>query len=226
MGSSWRLRTLAGALVLAAGLGCNPLTTVYFMMVGVENKEEPEFKLASNDKHHEVRVLILADTAPEVQTDQVGIDHQIGLEFTRQLDALCKANKEKVKIVPFHKVEKFKVDNPSWKTMGVDEIGRRFDVDYVIDVEIVALTLYKPGSGKTLFLGSSRIEVSALDMAKPQEGPAWHQVLTIPYPSSRGEISVSDDNLDSFRERFVRRIATDLCWKFTGHTSNESYQCD
>ena len=44
MGSSWRLRTIAGVLVLAAGLGCNPLTTVYFMMVGVENKAAPEFK--------------------------------------------------------------------------------------------------------------------------------------------------------------------------------------
>ena len=226
MGSTWRLRTLAGVLVLAAGLGCNPLTSVYFMCVGVENKSEPEFKLASNDKNHEVKVLILAYRRADVQTDQVGSDRQIGVEFTRQLDALCKANKEKVKIVPFHKVEKFKTDNPGWKTMEVTEIGKRFEADFVIDVEVVALSLYKPGSRKSLFEGACRLEVSALDLHKSADGPAWHQVIPIAYPSSRGPIPVGDDNVDSFREKFVQRIATELCWKFTGHTSNESYQCD
>jgi hypothetical protein len=227
MGGTWRLRAIAGVLVLAAGLGCNPLTTAYFMLVGVENKAEPEFKLASKDKNHEVKVLILAYSAPDVQTDQVGIDRQIGVEFTRQLEALCKANKEKVKIVPFHKVEKFKSDNPGWKTMEITEIGGKFDADYVIDVEVVALNLYKPGSRKSLLEGTARLEVSALDLHKPQDGPAWHQVIPCGYPSSgKGSIPVGDDNVDSFREKFVRRIATDLCWKFTGHTSNESYQCD
>jgi hypothetical protein len=225
MATSWRLRAVAGVLVVVAGMGCNPLTTMYFMMVGVENKATPEFQLAK-EKNKEVRVLVIAYSGPDGQTEQVGVDHQIGVEFTRQLDGLCKANKERVKVVPYHKVEKFKNDNPGWKTMGMDEIGRQFDVDYVIDVEIEAMSLYKPGSRKTLFLGSSRIDVSAIDLHKAQDGPAYHQTLTIPYPSSRGEIPVGDDNPDSFRERFVRRIATDLSWKFTGHTSNESYQCD
>jgi hypothetical protein len=212
-------------MVLAAGLGCNPLTSVYFMMVGVENKAQPEFKLA-DEKNREVKVVILSCSTPDVQTDQVGVERQIGVEFARQLDVLCKANKEKVKVVPIHKVEKFKADNPSWKTMGPEEIGRRFDADYVIDVEVVSLSLYRPGSRKTLFEGACKLEVSAIDMHKPQDGPVWHQPLSIPYPSSRGPIPVGDDSPDSFRELFVRRIGTELTWKFTSHTSNESYQCD
>jgi hypothetical protein len=226
MASSWRLRTVAGVLLLAAGLGCNPLTMPYFMFVGVENKAEPDFKLASDNKNKEIRVVIFVDAAPDVETDQVGVDRQIGIEFSRQLDGLCKANKEKVKVLPFHKVEKFKADTPGWKSMSGFEIGRHFDVDYVVDVEVLALNLYKPGSRKTLFLGSSKLNVSVMDVHKPQEGPVYHRSVTIPYPSSRGEIPVTDDNPDAFRERFVRRIATDLTWKFTSHTSNESYQCD
>jgi hypothetical protein len=226
MGSSWRLRTIAGVLVLAAGLGCNPLTTVYFMMVGVENKTAPEMKLASSEKNKEVHVVLLVYAAPEVQTEQVGIDRQIGVEFCRQLEALCNANKERVKVVPFHKVEKFKTDNPNWKSMGADEIGRRFDADYVIDVEVLSLTLYKPGSRKALYEGSCKLHAAALDVHKAADGPVWQQPMSIPYPSSRGPIPVGDDNPDSFRELFVRRIATELTWKFTSHTSNESYQCD
>src|SRR3954469_6102470 len=123
MGGSWRLRTVAGVLVLAAGLGCNPLTAPFFLMFGVDSKEEPEFKLAATDKNHEVRIVVLAYTAPDVQTDQVGIDRQLATELIRQLDQRCKANKEKVKIIPVHKVERFKNDHPGWKSMGVEEIG-------------------------------------------------------------------------------------------------------
>ena len=129
------------------------------MMVGVENKAAAGIQAGvQRQEPRSPGRLVLAYSAPDVQTDQVGIDRQIGVEFTRQLDALCKANKEKVKIVPFHKVEKFKNDNPSWKTMGGDEIGRKFDADYVIDVEIVAMSLYKPGSRKTLFEGACKLE--------------------------------------------------------------------
>jgi hypothetical protein len=226
MRSSWRLRALAGVMLLVAGMGCNPLTTMYFMLVGVENKAEPEFKLAPTDKNREVHVVILSDSAPDVETDQVGMDHQIGVEFSRQLEALCKANKERVKIVPFHKIEKFKNDTPGWKSMSGYEIGRKFDADYVIEIEIASINLYKPGSRKTLFEGACKLNVAALDLRKPQDGPVWRRSVAIPYPSSRGPIPVGDDNADSFREMFVRRIATELAWKFTGHTSNESYQCD
>jgi hypothetical protein len=225
MGGIWRLRVVAGALVLVAGLGCNPLTLPFFLMFGVDSKEEPEFKLAKPDR--EVTILVLAYTAPDVQTDQVGLDRQLGLTFSRQLEERCKYNKERVKIVPAHKVEKFKSDHPGWKSMGVSEIGRYFEADYVLDVEVVSLSLYEPGSHKTLYKGYCKIDVSALDLNKPQDGAAWRQPISIQYPSSRGPIPVADDNnTENFREMFIKRIATELCWKFTSHLSAETYQCD
>ncbi|HEY1381102.1 MAG TPA: hypothetical protein VGF55_30160 [Gemmataceae bacterium] len=227
MGGRWRLRTVAGVLVLAAGLGCNPLTAPFFMMFGVDSKEEPEFKLASTDKNHEVRVVVLAYTSPDVQTDQVGVDRQLATELTRQLGDRCKANKEKVKVIPVHKVVKFKNDHPGWKSMGMDEIGRSFEADYVVDVEIVSLSLYEPGSHKTLFKGYCKVDVSVLDLSKPQDGPAYHQTISLQYPTSRGPVPVADDgNTESFRQNFVRRIATELAWKFTTHLTDENYQCD
>jgi len=225
MGRTWRLRALAGALVLAAGLGCNPLTLPFFMMFGVEDKVQPDFKLAKDDR--EVTVLVLAYTAPDVQTDQVGVDRQLALTFVRELEDRCKANKEKVKIVPVHKVEKFKNDHPGWKSMSVAEIGRYFEADYVLDIEILNLSLYEPGSHKTLYKGYCKLDVSALDLSKTQDGPAWHQPISIQYPTSRGPVPVSDDgNTESFREMFVKRMSSDLCWKFTSHLSDETYRCD
>src|SRR5947209_4785976 len=144
MRRTWRLRALAGALVLVAGLGCNPLTVPFFLMFGVDDKVPAEFKLARDDR--EVTVLVLAYTSPDVQTDQVGVDRQLALAFVRELEDRCKCNKEKVKFVPVHKVEKFRNDHPGWKSMGVAEIGRYFEADYVLDMEIQALSLYEPGS--------------------------------------------------------------------------------
>lgn len=216
---------LAGGLMLLAGLGCNPLTVPFFMMFGVDAKEEPEFKLAKPE--HEVTVLVLAYTAPDVQTDQVGLDRQLAIEFAKQLTTRCTFNKEKVKLVPVHKVEKFKSDHPGWKSMGVTEIGRYFEADYVLDVEVASLSLYEPGSHKTLYKGYCKIDVSVLDLNKPQDGPSWRQAISVQYPSSRGPIPVGDDNnTESFRSKFITRIATEMCWKFTSHLSEETYQCD
>ena len=97
-----RLRAVAVVLALAAGLGCNPLTGMYFMLFGVDNKVEPEFRLATPDK--EVTVLILAYSAPGVQTDQVGVDRQLATEMARQRQERCQYNKEKLKVIPIHKV--------------------------------------------------------------------------------------------------------------------------
>jgi hypothetical protein len=225
MGGIWRLRILAGVLVVVAGVGCNPLTLPFFLMFGVDSKEEPDFKLAKPER--EVTVLILAYTAADVQTDQVGVDRQLAVEFTRQLAERCQVNKERVKVIPTHKVEKFKSDHPGWKSMGVTEIGRYFDADYVLDVEIVSLSLYEPGSHKMMFKGNCKIDVAALDLSNSQDGPAWRESMTLQYPTSRGPVPVADDNnTDGFRAMFVKRIATELCWKFTTHLSAERYQCD
>jgi hypothetical protein len=225
MKASWRLRGVALLLALAVGFGCNPLTSMYFMMVGVENKVEPEFRLATADK--EVTVLILSYTAPDVQTDQVGVDRQLGTQIARQLQDRCQYNKEKVKIVPIHKVEKFKADHPGWKTMGPAEFGRQFEADYVVDLEVAALSLYEPGSHHTLYKGRCKIDLNVIDLHKTQDGPVFKKSFSSEYPRTRGPIPVADDNNpEKFRDMFVNRIASDICWLFTSHPSAEEYQCD
>lgn len=221
----WRHRAIAGLLLLVAGLGCNPLTVPFFMLFGVDDKREPEFKIASPD--HEVKVLILAYTAPDLQSDQVGIDRQLGLKFARQLQDRCAYNKEKVKIVPIHKVEKFKSDHPGWKSMSDLDIGKYFDADYVISLDIVRLGLYEPGSSRTLFKGTCKIDLAVTDLSKPLDGPVFKKSFSSEYPKTRGPLSVADDNnTDKFRDKFINRIAGDLCWNFTAHVFAEECQCD
>jgi hypothetical protein len=226
MDARWRLRLIAGTMVLAiAGVGCNPFNLAYFLTGGPESKVDPDFRLAT--KEHEVTVLILAYSTADVQTDQVGVDRQLGTMVARQLQDRCQVNKEKVRIVPIHQVEKFKADHPGWKSMGAVEMGKHFDADFVIDLELVRLGLYEAGSHRSLYRGSSKIDVAVLDVRKPLDGPVLKKSISVEYPKSRGPIPVADDNnTDKFRDLFVNRIATEICWLFTTHPFSEECQCD
>jgi len=226
MDARWRLRIIAGVMVLAgAGIGCNPFNLAYFLSGGPEAKVEPKLKLAEKD--HEVTVLILAYSTADVQAEQAGIDRQLATTVQRQMQDRCQANKEKVKIVPVHKVEKYKADHPGWKSMGAAEIGRQFYADFVVDLEIARLGLYEPGSHRQLLKGNCKIDISVLDVRKPQDGAALRVSITVTYPKSRGPQSLMDDNnIDKFRDDFVTRMASEICWLFTSHLFSEECQCD
>ena len=129
-------------------------------------------------------MLILAYGSADVQAEQIGIDRQLGTMIARQLQDRCAANKEKVKIVPIHRVEKFKADHPGWKSMGAAEISRQFEADYVIDIELVKLGLFEPGSHRTLYKGTGKIDVAVLDTTRPYEGPVLKKSITVPLGST------------------------------------------
>lgn len=226
MDARWRLRVIAAAMfVTIASIGCNPFNLAYFLTGGPEPKIPPEHRLG--DSERETTVLLLAYSSADVQADQVGIDRQLGTTLARQLQERCQVNKEKVKIVPIHKVEKFKADHPGWKSMGALEIGRQFNADTVIDMELVGFGLYEPGSHRTLYKGRCKIDVAVLDLHKPYDGAVYKKSFSSEYPRTKGPIPVADDNnTEKFRDMFITRIATDLAWLFTTHISSEEYQCD
>lgn len=226
MDARWRLRIIAGIMFVAvANIGCNPFNLAYFLTGGPESKIDPEHKLAQRDR--EVTVLILPYSTADVQTDQMGIDRQIGNLVVRQLADRCRVNKEKVKVIPMHRVEKFKSDNPGWKSMGAAEIGRHFMADYVVDLEVGKFTLYEPGSRRQLYKGNAKIDIVLLDVHKPLEGEVLKRSISVEYPKSKGPQSVDiDSNTDRFRDQFVTRIASEICWLFTTHPFSEECQCD
>ena len=64
----------------------------------------------------------------------------------------------------------------------------------------------------------------ARGLHQPPETLTW---LAPPAGPWRGPIPVADDNnVDKFRDMFINRMATDICWKLTAHVSQEDYKCD
>lgn len=223
-----RMRIATALLVVALfSIGCNPLTGAYFLMFGVDDKTPAEFRIAGEGKTTK-HVMVLTSMLSESRAELLGVERQLTSKLSRQLEMDCKANKEKIQIVPAHKVEEFKANNPTWKTMTMTEIGRLFDVDYVIDVEMADVSLFERDSRKTLFLGRSALTVRVIDVAKScDEGPVHQKQLNVQYPKARGPIPVDDDmTVQRFRELFVQRIAQDVSGQLTAHVYKDTLMQD
>jgi hypothetical protein len=208
-------------------IGCNPLTGAFFMMFGVDDKTPAEFRIAGDGKKT-AHVLILTSMIQESRSELLGVERQLGAAINKQLEADCKLNKEKIKLVPVHKIEEFKNNNPSWRTMTATEIGRQFDVDYVVDVEVASLSLYEKDSRKRLYRGRGAITLAVIDVTKSaDEGPAYQRRLSMEYPKARGPIPVDDEMTpDRFRELFIQRIARDVSWQLTSHVTTAGMMDD
>jgi hypothetical protein len=114
-------------------------------------------------------------------------------------------------------IDDFKQENTNWRVMSPYDIGKKFGADYVIDVEIDVMELYKPGSGGDFLQGSATINVCAFDISKPIKDPAYKKPLTFQYPRI-SEIPVesrSRSEVSTFRMAFVQHIATEIAVKFT-----------
>jgi hypothetical protein len=224
--SAWKHGGFVASLFLLTAFvtGCNLMALPFFLLPGMEPKHEARCKLVPHDDRKEVRVLILPSSGLQTRPEFTRLDRELGRLLYMQLGEGFKKNKEKVTIVAMSQVEKYKDDHPSWSSLSPEEIGKDFHVDYVIDLEINAVTLYEPGSANTLFRGHAEISLNVVDVQKASEGPVYREEYTIDYPRARGPIPASESNVSQFRQRFLSTIARELSWRFTAHLVEDDFK--
>jgi hypothetical protein len=209
-----RRLAVGGALLVALTLGCNPITSIFFLASGWrEQMVEPEFGLASKDKK-EVKVVILPYAAPGLALSYPGIERTLGGLLARQLQDRCKANRDRVTVVPIAEVDKYKSSHPRWKTTGAREIAAQFDADYVLDVDIGAFDLKEPGS-PNMIRGRINVSVAVIDARRPDNEPVYRKEYSRMYPKP-GALEMSTDvNPEQFRQVFLNSVAVELSTLFT-----------
>ncbi len=225
MAATWRRWLLASLVVVAAlGSGCN-LLSVPFFLLGPEPKVEPLLKkLASDSKDKEVKVVVLAYGGLETRPEFLRADRELSNLLVRQLKEHCKYNGEKVALVAPAKVEEFKNTHPDWHTMNLEDIGSRFDANYVIYLEINKLSLYETGSANLIYRGRADITVSLVDVDHPDEG-VMQKEFTCEYPGdASGGVPIDDKNQRVFLAEFYKQLAVELSWHFTSHPTREDHE--
>jgi hypothetical protein len=215
-----RRGVLAGIGLAAMGLGCggiNPFLLPY-MFSGGESKTPAEFPLVPHGKNKDVKVVVFASSKVGLHPDLAGVDRMLNAELIQMLDALVKENEEQVQILKMPRIDEYKSQNPNWKAAHPYDIGRTVaeNTDYVIDVEIAEMDLYKPGSRGQWLQGHAIVWVSVYDLTKPLRDPVYKVELPVRYPQNGYEMEVeSKAHVSSFRMAFVQRIASNVSVKFS-----------
>jgi hypothetical protein len=219
-----RLWWRAGLLGLAFGLGgCDVASLVYFL--SPETKAPAECRsLVDEDPKKEVRIVIwpTVSNASILRLEFLQADRQLGELVARQLGDLYKENQEKVVVVPPRKVEEYKSTHAGWRNdFDPVQLGRHFAADYVIVVDIHALSLYEEGSSNTVYRGKAQLTLTLVDADHPDESPERRE-LSYNYPSdARPVLADADTPPLQFRTQFLGYIAKRLAWQFAAHPQQE-----
>ncbi len=214
----------AGGLVLTSG--CDMASLAYFLLP--ESRMEAHIKhLPSDEKGKSPKVVILTWAGLETRSEFIGADRQLSEMLGLQLKQLAEEAKENITIVPVRKVEEFKNATPSWKSMDLAEIGRRFNADYVIYLELNSMSLYEPGMGNMLMRGRVTLNVQLCEVAKPDETPL-SQPYSCVYPGEApGAVPVENAAQKmQFRQAFLHKVARDLSLNFARYSRHERYRME
>jgi hypothetical protein len=218
----WLLAALAG--VVAAGGGCDPGTMMYFL--SPEPRQPAIFKeLASADAKKDPRVVILTYTGLETRAEFIQADRQLAELLARRLTEGAAANKEKLTVVPPRKVEEFKNTHPHWREEDLAQVGKSFDADYVIYLEISKLSLYERGSTE-LFRGRANLSVNLVDVRRPDDTPRSEAFWCV-YPSgAHGPVPAFDTQPMQFRQQFLDHVAQRLTRYFARYPKRDKMFTD
>jgi hypothetical protein len=205
--------------VAVTGLGCggmNPFLLPY-VLSGGESKNSAEYALKPHPRKNDVRVVAFVSGKTGLAPDLAGVDRMLNAELIAALDANIKANEDKIHVLKMPKIDEYKSQNPNWRSVHPADMGRDVaeGTDYVIDIEILEIDLYKPGSRGQWLQGRATVSVCAYDLLKPVKDPAYKQEMTFEYPKGREEERESPAYLSSFRMRFIQHMAREIAAKFT-----------
>jgi hypothetical protein len=221
--NAWMRAGLVG-LVLAAP-GCSLGSLAYFLTP--EQKLPPELcGLASPDRKQQVRVIILASAVdPIARQGCAGVPRDLSERLARQLHELCAANKENILIVAPRKIEEYKSKHSDWATTSPAEIGKEFNADYVINLEINSISMMEKGGFSDLYRGRVEMSITLVDVHHADHTPERAE-LTDVYPDESRPIPTTEYPIQRFRGDFLDRLAKRVAWHFAAHPRGQSHQQD
>ncbi len=225
--SQSRLLTWKWAALLLGTLwvsvGCGPASLIYFLSPFSDDRIPAKCKLATGK---EVTVCIVTNFAMlETRPEAIRADDELAESFAQQLRKRCQENKEKVKVVPPAKVRDYKRQS-DFATRSLHDIGKHFQADYVITLEINDLAIYEKGSSHGLFRGNIELNIQVVDVNKPVgEGTIFTEPYRRPFPTN-GPRDANEMSPTQFRSMFLSAVANDLCRMFTPYPKEERLLMD
>jgi protein involved in polysaccharide export with SLBB domain len=180
-----------------------------------------EFPLKTVRRHvdGEVRVVVLTTCVPGMPPEAAGVDRALAGEVIKLLQERCAENQEKVLVKTAAAMDEFKKINPDWRGMSSADIGTKLDADYIIDIEVLDMSLFEEGTDKEFMHGRAQIAMTVFDLSQKSSDPAFSPPeFSITYPRN-ASISKLDVSLGTLKQKFIKQVAQMLVVPFTSHSS-------
>jgi hypothetical protein len=216
----WARRAVWFTLAAVFTLGCSPLATLSFLMDN-EPVKKAEYPLAFKDgskKGKEVVVALFISSAPGIGPVFAGSEGKLASDIAKKLPEMAKESKppQKLVILDPAEVNKFKMKNPTWKSMHPSEWGKKLSVDFVLDIHLDKMSLYQPGSLNMYYEGQAEVTVDTYDVEAGPAEPKYNYVYPFKYPHT-GILGVDSIPVNRFKQDFLEHLAAELAMKHVDH---------
>ena len=200
-------------LILLWASGCQQFIVLSYLLGGPPSIE-PDFDTQTNESLSKpgVKVAVVGYAPPEIQWNFPQIHQEVAVVLTYAMA------QHKIKVVDPDYVRAWVDEHRNWEK--ADEIGRAFDCQYVIEIEISKFSLYEEGS-TTLYRGRTEVFATVTKMDEDGHGSKiYTKALDFSFPTKVPR-SAYELPLISFKREFLSRMSEKIGWLFF-----ESYQGD
>jgi hypothetical protein len=186
--------------------GCAQFTLLG-LLIGGPPHIEPEFSRLTGEKlvGREAKVVVVCYAAPELKLRYSKLDAELASHVTRLMQT------NRINAVEPEYVRAWLDEHPDWET--ADEVGREFEADYVIEVEVSEFDLYEPHS-TTLYRGHA---IGSVFVHKLVDGEQSERVYTkdlnFMYPTKQARSAYELSEID-FRRDFLSRLSEEIGFMF------------
>jgi len=216
----WARRAVWGAFAAVMAIGCSPLTTIAFLF----HRDTPmpaecplTFSKDSAKKNkEEVVVALFVSPGTGQGYEFAGTDRALASELAKKMPELAKEMKQKLVVVSPTQVDKFKMQNPHWKLMHPIAWGKQLGADFVLDIHLDKMSLYKPDTQNMLYEGRAEVTVDTYDVDSTEREPKYTYPLLFTYPET-GFQDATSIPVSHFKKAFVAHLADKLAMKHIDH---------
>jgi len=204
-------------LGLTFGLGCSPLTTLWFLRD--DGKLPAAYKLEPHNGRKDVVVAVIVTPAPEISTKLqfAGLDRELAAAIGKTLVEETATAKVKMTTVNPVEVARMQSQNPEkFAVTDPSEVAQRLGADYLIQVNLSQFSLFNDTNfGKELPQGRAAMMVQVYEAGteskKKYDYPFDWQAPLRPF----GDVPASN-----YQQTFVKDLGKRIAQHHVKHTAD------
>jgi hypothetical protein len=212
LGGAWMQRAL-WAVVLALPMGCQQ-NSLWSLLPDETSPAEYPLQLSEGaKKDRDLVVGVFVSCSGVVGPAFATCDEKLASEITQKLPRLAQESSHptRLNVLNTFQINKFKLNTPNWQKLRPVEWGQALGADFILNVRIDALSLYRPGAVNKLYDGLAEASVDVYDVqASPQ--PRYHYICLLRYPNGE-PIDSTQVPEHRFKQSLLEMLALEICLK-------------